>query len=144
MPRNDAQYKELDLPTRVDVASAGDHELDPEFDADSSLADTNPEPQFRRAGRRVTVRKGALPKKAAGRIRIALGVVALLSIAALAYGSVYRYGTRSWRFRVLSSDDISISGLDRVPRARVMEVLGGDIGRNVFFIPLEQRKKQLE
>jgi len=144
MPRNDAQYKELDFSTRVDVASAGDHELDSEFGADSSLADLNPEPQFRRAGRRVAVRKGALPKKAAGRIRIALGVVALLSIAALAYGSVYRYGTRSWRFRVLSSDDISISGLDRVPRAQVMEVLGGDIGRNVFFIPLEQRKKQLE
>ena len=144
MPRNDAQYKELDISTRVDVASAGDDELNSGFGADSSLADTNPEPQFRRAGRRVAVRKGALPKKTAGRIRIALSVVALLSVGALAYGSVYRYGTRNWRFRVLSSDDISISGLDKVPRSQVMEVLGGDIGRNVFFIPLEQRKKQLE
>jgi len=144
MPRNDAQYKELDLSTRVDVASAGDDELNSEFVADSSLADTKPEPQFRRADRRVAVRKGALPKKAAGRIRIALGVMALVSVAALTYGSVYRYGTRSWRFRVLSSDDISISGLEKVPRSQVMEVLGGDIGRNVFFIPLEQRRKQLE
>lgn len=144
MPRNDAQYKELDISTRVDVASAGDDELNSEFGADSSLADTSPEPQFRRANRRVVVRKGALPKKAAGRIRTALGVMALLSVAALAYGSVYRYGTRSWRFRVLSSDDISVGGLDKVPRSQVMEVLGGDIGRNVFFIPLEQRKKQLE
>ena len=144
MPRNDAQYKELDLSTRVDVTSARDDELNSEFGADSSLADTNSQPQFRRADRRVAVRKGTLPKKAAGRIRIALGVMALASVAALAYGSVYRYGTRSWRFRVLSSDDISISGLDKVPRSQIMEVVGGDIGRNVFFIPLEQRKKQLE
>src|SRR5690348_16578738 len=120
MPRNDAQYKELDLSTSVDVASAGDDELNSEFGVESSLADANPEPQFRRAGRRVTVRKGTLPKKAAGRIRVALGVMALLSVVALGYGSVYRYGTRSWRFRVLSSDDINVRGLDKVPRAQVM------------------------
>src|SRR5947209_3675079 len=132
MPRADVKFKEVDLPTRVDV------------DADSSLADTNPQLQFRRADRRVVVRKGALPKKTAGRIRIAIVAVAALSLAAVAYGSVYRYGTRSWRFRVESSDDISVSGLHKVPRSQVMDVLGGDIGRNVFFVPLEQRKKQLE
>ena len=144
MPRDDAHhFKEVVLPTRVDAASARDDEL-AEFDADSSLADLNPEPQFRRAERRVVVRKGALPKKAAGRIRIALVAIALGSIAAAAYGSVYRYGTRSWRFRLLSSDDIVISGLSKVTRSQVMEVLGGDIGRNIFFIPLEQRQKQLQ
>src|SRR6185437_2750401 len=56
----------------------------------------------------------------------------------------YRYATRSWRFRVDSSDDITISGVNRVTRSQVMEVLGGDIGRNVFYIPLEQRRTQLE
>jgi len=144
MPRNDAQFKEVDLPTRVDVASDRDDELASEFAADLSLADTDPEPQFRRAERRVVVRKGAIPRKAAGRIRIGLIAMAVLSVAAVAYGSVYRYGTRSWRFRMESSDDISVRGLEKVPRSQVMEVLGGDIGRNVFFIPLEQRKKQLE
>jgi cell division protein FtsQ len=144
MPRDDAKFKEVDFPTRVDVVSARDSELDSEFDPDSSLADTTPEPQFRRAERRVTVRKGALPKKAASRIRIALVAMAALSVAAVAYGSVYRYGTRSWRFRVESSDDISITGLNKITRSQAMEVLGGDIGRNVFFIPLDQRKKQLE
>jgi cell division protein FtsQ len=144
MPRADAKFKEVDLPTRVDVVSERDSELDSEFDADSSLADPNPELQFRRADRRVTVRKGALPKKTAGRIRIAIIAAAALSLAAVAYGSVYSYGTRSWRFRMQSSDDISVSGLHKVPRSQVMDVLGGDIGRNVFFVPLEQRKKQLE
>jgi cell division protein FtsQ len=144
MPRDDAQFREVELPTRVDVASNRDHELASEFDAESSLADTNPEPQFRRAERRVTVRKGALPRKTASRIRIALVAMAVLSIGAVAYGSVYRYGTRNWHFRVESSDEIYVMGLDKVTRAQVMDVLGGDIGRNVFFIPLEQRRKQLE
>lgn len=144
MPRDDAQFKEVDFPTRVDVASDRDDELTSEFDTESSLADTNPENQFRRAERRVVVRRGALPKRTASRIRIALIGMAALSVAAVTYASVYRYGTRSWRFRVESSDDISVRGLDRVTRSQVMEVLAGDIGRNVFFIPLEQRKRQLE
>ena len=144
MPRDDAKFKEVEIPTRVDVVSDHDRELELEFDADSSLADTTPEPQFRRAERRISVRKSALPKKTAGRIRIAVMVVAAITLAAVAYGSVYRYGARSWRFRVDSSDDITISGLNKVTRSQVMEVLGADIGRNVFYIPLEQRRLQLE
>ena len=144
MPRDDAKIKEVEIPTRVDVVSDRDRELEPEFDADLSLADTTPEPQFRRAERRISVRKSALPKKTASRIRIAVMVVAAITLAAVAYGSVYRYGTRSWRFRVDSSDDITISGLNKVTRSQVMEVLGADIGRNVFYIPLEQRRIQLE
>lgn len=144
MPRDDAQIKEVESTTRVAVAPAGDPELASEFDAESSLAETSSELQFRRADRRVTVRKGAIPKKTAGRVRIALLVLAALSLAAIAYGSVYRYGTRSWRFRLESSDDISIAGLQRVTRSQILDIMGGDIGRNVFFIPLEQRQKQLE
>ena len=144
MPRDDAKFKAVDIPTRVDVVSDRARELEPEFDADSSLADTTPEPQFRRAERRISVRKSPLPRKTASRIRVAGMVVAAITLAAVAYGSVYRYGTRSWRFRVDSSDDITISGLNKVTRSQVMEVLGADIGRNVFYIPLEQRRMQLE
>ena len=36
------------------------------------------------------------------------------------------------------------SGLHNVTRAQVMEVMGGDIGRNIFFVPLAERKAQLE
>ena len=91
MPRDDAQFKEVDYPTRVDVASDREDELASEFDPASSLADTNPENQFRRAEPRVAVRRGGLPKKTASRIRIALIAMAVLSAAAVAYGSVYRY-----------------------------------------------------
>ena len=58
--------------------------------------------------------------------------------------ALYHYGEHSWRFRVNSSDDIEISGVQNVTRSQVIEVMGGDIGRNIFFIPLAQRKAELE
>jgi cell division protein FtsQ len=58
--------------------------------------------------------------------------------------SLIHYGTSSWRFRIESSDNIETSGMKNVSRAQVLDVLGADIGRNVFRIPLEDRKKQLE
>src|SRR6202008_3948933 len=54
------------------------------------------------------------------------------------------YGERSWRFRVESSDDIDVAGMQNVTKAQIMEVMGADIGRNIFFIPLSQQKAQLE
>src|SRR5437016_14530506 len=65
-------------------------------------------------------------------------------LGSVAVAAVYHYGERSWRFRVDSSDHIEITGLENVTRSQVMEVLGGDIGRNIFFVPLAQRKTQLE
>ena len=57
---------------------------------------------------------------------------------------VYEYGERSWRFRVESSDNIEVTGMENVTKAQIMEVMGADIGRNIFFIPLAQQKAQLE
>jgi cell division protein FtsQ len=37
-----------------------------------------------------------------------------------------------------------MSGLSNVTRGQVMEVMGGDIGRNIFFISLDDRQKKLE
>ena len=47
-------------------------------------------------------------------------------------------------FRVNSSDQIEVAGAEHVAHAQIMEVVGGDIGRNIFFVPLAQRKQQLE
>jgi cell division protein FtsQ len=71
----------------------------------------------------------------------ALVVLAILAAAAL---GLYRYGKHSWRFRIDSSDQIEVTGAEHVPHAQIMEVMGGDIGRNIFFVPLAQRKQQLE
>src|SRR5260221_3807913 len=102
------------------------------------------EAQFLRTQRRVPVRRGSIPKKAASQLKIA-GVVAAVVItcgglSAWAYG----YGMTSWRFRIQSSDAVEIAGVKNASRAHVMEVAGADIGRNIFFVPLDERKKQLE
>ena len=106
--------------------------------------DVDEESPFLRGQKRVAVRRGPLPKKAAKGLKWAVLTLLFLGSAGMAAAALYRYGERSWRFRIQSSDDIEISGTNHVTRAQVMEVLGGDIGRNIFFIPLAQRKAQLE
>ena len=113
---------------------------------DARLVDLEEEQEspFLRGQRRVSVRRGSLPQKTANRLKwvaLALVVFAILGAAGL---SVYRYGKHSWRFRIDSSDQIEVSGDQHVAHAQIMEVMGGDIGRNIFFVPLAQRKQQLE
>jgi cell division protein FtsQ len=125
-----------------DAHDAPEREL---FD-DARLVDLEAEQEspFLRGQKRVSVRRGSLPKKTANRllwVACALVVLAILGTAAL---SLYRYGKHSWRFRIESSDQIEVAGAQHVAHAQIMEVMGGDIGRNIFFVPLAQRKQQLE
>jgi len=51
---------------------------------------------------------------------------------------------RDARFRIGGSSNIQATGLLEVSRAELLPVFGEDIGRNIFFVPLEQRRKELE
>ena len=117
-----------------------------EDDLDPRLLDLekDEEPAFLRGQKRVPVRRGPLPKKAANRLKIALLTMVALGVVAAVALTLYDYGAHSWRFRVEGSEQIEIAGLHNVTRGQVMEVMGADIGRNVFFVPLDERKKQLE
>lgn len=106
--------------------------------------DAEQESPFLRAQKRVSVRRGALPKKAVTGLTWLVIAAAAIFLSGMAVAAVYHYGEHSWRFRVDSSDDIEIAGLHNVTRQQVIEVMGGDIGRNIFFIPLAERQKQLE
>ena len=113
---------------------------------DSRLLDLEAEQEspFLRGQKRVSVRRGSLPKQTAHRLKwFAFAVVAFAILGAIA-ASFYSYGKHSWRFRIDSSDQIEIAGAQHVTKTQIMEVMGGDIGRNIFFIPLAQRKVQLE
>ena len=113
---------------------------------DARLVDLEAEQEspFLRGQKRVSVRRGSLPKKTANRlIWVALALVALAILGAAGLG-LYRYGKHSWRFRIDSSDQIEVAGAEHVAHAQIMEVMGGDIGRNIFFVPLAQRKAQME
>jgi len=106
--------------------------------------DADEESPFLRAQRRVSARRSALPRKTAHSLLRGTVVAAILCAAALAAGGLYRYGQRSWRFRVESSDNIEVTGTENVSKAQIMEVMGADIGRNIFFVPLTQQQAQLE
>ena len=114
---------------------------------DDRFADLEPEQDspFLRAQKRVPVRRGALPsKKAANRVKIVLIVVMILAIVGVVWAFLYRYGTHSWRFQLESSDNIEVTGNDHVSRSEITRVFGGDISRNIFAVPLDDRKNQLE
>jgi cell division protein FtsQ len=71
---------------------------------------------------------------------------------ALLVASVFAYGfylCKSFlehdpRFRIAGTGDIQSTGLVEVTRAEMLPVFGEDIGRNIFFVPLVERRKQLE
>jgi cell division protein FtsQ len=106
--------------------------------------DVNEESPFLRAQKRVSARRTALPKKTANRLLWSVAAAAILCVAALGAAGLYHYGEHSWRFRVESSDNIEVTGMQNATKAQIMEVMGADIGRNIFFIPLAQQKAQLE
>src|ERR1700694_459923 len=122
-------------------AKAAREELD---DARLVDLDVDEESPFLRGQKRVSARRSSLPKKTANRLVWILLAAAVLWFAPVGASAFYRYGERSWRFRVESSDNIEITGTQNVTKGQIMEVMGADMGRNVFFIPLAQQKAQLE
>ena len=48
------------------------------------------------------------------------------------------------RFRISGTDHIAATGLTEVSRAELLPVFGEDIGRNIFYVPLGERRRQLE
>jgi cell division protein FtsQ len=110
-------------------------ELEQELDEDA---------QFLRTEKRVPVRRTAIPKKTAKQFELAAIVVCVAMVSFGVGSAAYGYGMHSWRFRIESSDSIEISGVRNASRAHVMEIAGADIGRNIFFMPLDERKRQLE
>jgi cell division protein FtsQ len=133
------------LELEEETASRREEFLRPDLD-DTRLLDLDEEDgaPFLRAQKRVPVRRSTLPKKTAVRLKWAgVAALALCALGAV-FAFLYNYGEHSWRFRVASSDQIEIQGTQNVSRNQVMEVLGSDLGRNIFFVPLEERRAQLE
>src|SRR5580692_4172802 len=129
-------------PSRVEsVRNSHDNDLD---DARLVDLDVDEESPFLRAQKRVPARRSSIPRKTVNWLLWVAVAAAALCATGIAAGALYHYGERSWRFRVESSDNIEVTGTQNVTKAQIMEVMGADIGRNIFFIPLAQQKLQLE
>ncbi len=78
--------------------------------------------------------------------RVALGLGALLAVSLLAASVILlkNFLERDARFRIMGTANIQATGLGEVNRAEMLPVFGEDVGRNIFFVPLAQRRKQLE
>jgi cell division protein FtsQ len=135
-------------PSSVKAARANLHDSgqqDAEMD-DARLVDldADEESPFLRGQKRVSARRSSLPKKTANRLLWGVVAALIVCVGGLGAAALYHYGEQSWRFRVESSDNIDVTGMQNVTKAQIMEVMGADIGRNIFFIPLAQQKAQLE
>ena len=115
--------------------------------APAEMAEGAPNPQddgFLRARRRVPVRRGLIPVTRTGRIVTAAGLVAALGLVALVGVGIRNFFRDDPRFRITSSASIQILGNTQVTRSELLSVFATDLGRNVFFIPLAQRRAALE
>ncbi len=108
------------------------------------LDDPDEDEPFLRSRRRVDVRRGFLPQGRWARIGFAAGAVIFVGGLAWVGYAVRQFAAHDPRFRIDSSENIQILGNSEVTPAELLSVFGSDMGRNVFFVPLSERRAELE
>ena len=105
-------------------------------------AEANPYiPQRGSYGMRV---RGGMPRSLGGRILLGGGAFAVLAASVLTVAGVHRFLLHDERFLISSSSAISIQGNEHISRAEVLGVFGSDLERNIFKVPLGERRADLE
>lgn len=100
-------------------------------------------PRKRSSGVRVKLR-GGLPRSRGGKIALAAIVLLFVGLCG-ALGMAARTAIlHDERFLIPSSTAIETTGNTNVTRPQLVAQFGEDIERNIFRVPLEQRKAQLE
>ncbi|MGO9797140.1 MAG: FtsQ-type POTRA domain-containing protein [Terracidiphilus sp.] len=84
------------------------------------------------------------PASTVGRVLLATAALLALGAFTTAILLVRHSLERDARFRIAGTEDIQATGLTEVSRPEMMPVFGEDIGRNVFFVPIDQRRRALE
>jgi cell division protein FtsQ len=84
------------------------------------------------------------PASTVGRVFLSAGALVVLCAFTTAVVMIRHTLERDPRFRIAGSEDIQATGLTEVSRAEMMPVFGEDMGRNIFFVPVDERRKQLE
>jgi cell division protein FtsQ len=101
-----------------------------------------------RARKRAPVRRShwvmRLLRTNPGRALLAFILLAVVATLVFAWLGIRSFLEHDPRFRIDSSASIQTVGNSQLTRAELLSVFGGDIGRNVFFVPLAARQAALE
>jgi cell division protein FtsQ len=98
----------------------------------------------RRPGVRLSISGGLVPTSRWGRIAAGCGLLLLAGAGVAAGLEVHRFLLRDAHFTVPNSDSIQIAGNSHLTRAQLLSVFGEDVDRNIFRIPLGERREELE
>ena len=85
-----------------------------------------------------------LPRSTGGWVLWGSAVFLALALVATALYTVRYYLLHDDRFIVTTSADVQITGNEHLTQAQVMSVFGGDLERNIFKVPLAERRADLE
>jgi cell division protein FtsQ len=133
--------QDMPLPGRVRRNGPG---MPPSTPFDMEDPDEDGVPGIRRFPSAAPAGRWWRPASKTGRIFLALCALTVLG-GVTAAALVFRASLeRDARFRIAGTGDIQATGLTEVSRSDMLPVFGEDIGRNIFFVPLDLRRKQLE
>ena len=136
MPRRSATVTEMPLrrpPASVEAFDPAEDEPQPRL-----------VPRTRRNGVRVSFTGGVVPKSLGGRIAAGGGLLVLIGSAVASVMAVHSFLLHDPHFVVESSSSVEIAGNSHLSHAQLLSVFGEDVERNIFRIPLDQRRAQLE
>ncbi|MGC2617670.1 MAG: FtsQ-type POTRA domain-containing protein [Acidobacteriaceae bacterium] len=140
----------LDEPRAGFYRPAGDPETDarlPRAERTASDGEDDAGEPFLRARRRVPVRRGVLPawsRTRWGRIALIAGGLGVVGMGVGMLMATRNFLDHDPRFRIDSSASIQTVGNSQLTRDDLLSVFGSDIGRNLFYVPLSQRRAELE
>jgi cell division protein FtsQ len=84
------------------------------------------------------------PASTAGRVLLGVSLLTVFCGLTIAVLYLKNYLNRDGRFRIEGTSNIEATGLTEVSRKQMLPVFGEDIGRNIFFVPLSERRRELE
>ena len=85
-----------------------------------------------------------LPRSVGGKVLAGVILFGVVGVVALAVAGVRYYLLHDERFVVTTSSEIQISGNEHLTRAQILSVFGADLERNIFKVPLADRRADLE
>lgn len=99
---------------------------------------------LRAAGKNRRLRRSLIPKSKWGRMTALGGCVVVVGAVAALLWSAVRYVNHDPRFRIASSQSIEMDGNSHITRSQMLSIFGEDVDRNIFHVPLAQRRAELE